>query len=50
MAEEVVATHLPDKGLICISFFTDCTSAITNILDLGPHPNQLSSLSFISNI
>ena len=50
MAKEVAATHLPDKGLICISFFTDCTSAITNILDPGLHPNQLSSLSFISNI
>ena len=50
MAKEVAATHLPDKGLIRISFFTDCTSTITNILDPGPHPNQLSSLSFISNI
>ena len=50
MTEEVAATHLPNKGLIHIFFFTDCTSTITDILDPGPHPNQLSSLSFISNI
>ena len=48
--ETAMAYYTNDLPFTDLFFFSDSTSALTNITDPGPHPGQIYSISFIRNI